>query len=83
MSNYKSLNQLGWSPSFQMQLSLEELESFTIGRVIALHRSKLEVETENGVTDLPILHSTPAMTVGGFRGPGVPLLRTVQPKKIS
>ncbi|MEJ2612530.1 MAG: GTPase RsgA, partial [Candidatus Thiodiazotropha sp.] len=63
MSNHKSLNQLGWSPSFQMQLSLEELENFTIGRVIAQHRSRLEVETEHGVTVLPILHSTPAMTV--------------------
>jgi ribosome biogenesis GTPase / thiamine phosphate phosphatase len=66
MSNHKSLNQLGWSPSFQMQLSLEELENFTIGRVIAQHRSRLEVETEHGVTVLPILHSTPAMTVGDW-----------------
>jgi ribosome biogenesis GTPase len=49
-----------------MQLSLEELETFTIGRVIAQHRSRLEVETESGVTILPILHSTPAMTVGDW-----------------
>ncbi|MCG7874492.1 MAG: ribosome small subunit-dependent GTPase A [Candidatus Thiodiazotropha lotti] len=66
MSNHKSLHQLGWSPSFQQQLALEELETFTIGRVIAQHRSRLEVETEAGITPLSITHSMPAMTVGDW-----------------
>ncbi|ODB92138.1 ribosome small subunit-dependent GTPase A [Candidatus Thiodiazotropha endoloripes] len=66
MSNHKSLHQLGWSPSFQQQLSLEELETFTIGRVITQHRSRLEVETEAGITSLPTTHAMPAMTVGDW-----------------
>ncbi|MEW8257796.1 MAG: ribosome small subunit-dependent GTPase A [Candidatus Thiodiazotropha taylori] len=66
MSNHKSLTQLGWSPSFQQQLSLEELQTFIIGRVVAQHRSRLEVETEMGITALPIVNSMPAMTVGDW-----------------
>ncbi|MEW8628153.1 MAG: ribosome small subunit-dependent GTPase A [Candidatus Thiodiazotropha sp.] len=66
MSNHKSLHQLGWSQSFQQQLSLEELQTFTIGRVVAQHRSRLEVETETGITILPISHSMPAITVGDW-----------------
>ncbi|MEL0584039.1 MAG: hypothetical protein AAES65_04050 [Candidatus Thiodiazotropha sp. (ex. Lucinoma kazani)] len=56
MSNHKSLNQLGWSPSFQQQLTLEELQTFTIGRVVAQHRSREYEYKENNHNN----HNTPA-----------------------
>lgn len=41
-----SLSSLGWSHFFQRQLSLEEWESMTPARVLAVHRNAIEVASE-------------------------------------
>lgn len=41
-----SLSSLGWSHFFQQQLSLEEWESTTPARVLALHRNAIDVASE-------------------------------------
>lgn len=41
-----SLSSLGWSHFFQQQLSLEEWESLTPARVLAVHRNAIEVAGE-------------------------------------
>ncbi len=41
-----SLSRLGWSHYFQQQLSLEEWESTTAARVLAVHRNTIEVASE-------------------------------------
>lgn len=66
MSTSFSLNQLGWSPFFQQQLSLEEWESRNPGRVVGHHRSMLEVLTEHRRQTLPLSAGMPAMTVGDW-----------------
>jgi ribosome biogenesis GTPase len=47
-----TLPQLGWKPFFQQQLSLEEYDELTIGRIIEQHRSNLIVISEKGQHDL-------------------------------
>lgn len=42
------MRQLGWKPFFQQQLSLEELGDCEAVRVMAVHRSQLEVAGEQG-----------------------------------
>lgn len=66
MPTLKSLNQLGWSPFFQQQLSLEELEKLIIGRIIEQHRSMIEVETESGCLNLPLTPAMSGLTVGDW-----------------
>lgn len=61
-----SLSQLGWRPFFQQQLSLQELEASTIGRVIAHHKSLYRVQSERGVIPLAIRPSMPRLTVGDW-----------------
>ena len=41
-----SLPELGWSHFFQQQLSLDEWESTTPARVLAVHRNAIEVASE-------------------------------------
>ncbi|MES9832397.1 MAG: ribosome small subunit-dependent GTPase A [Candidatus Thiodiazotropha sp. DIVDIV] len=66
MPKNRSLSQLGWSPFFQQQLTLEELEQLTIGRIIERHRSMVEVETESGRINLSITSATSRLTVGDW-----------------
>ncbi|UUM32799.1 ribosome small subunit-dependent GTPase A [Vibrio japonicus] len=66
MNSSITLNQLGWQPIFQQQLTLNDLETATIGRVLAHHRSGYTIQTEYGEIHLPIHHRLPAMTVGDW-----------------
>lgn len=43
-----SLPRLGWSHFFQQQLSLEEWESTTPARVLAVHRNAIDIASEHG-----------------------------------
>ncbi|MFW7526436.1 ribosome small subunit-dependent GTPase A [Vibrio ostreicida] len=61
-----SLQQLGWQPVFQQQLTLDDYEHSMITRVIAHHRSGYTLASEEGEISLPIHHSQPAMTVGDW-----------------
>jgi len=66
MSHSYSLSQLGWIPFFQQQLSLEELDDHLVGRVVAQHRSNIELLTEQGKLFLPFISSMPDLTVGDW-----------------
>ncbi|MBW3695421.1 ribosome small subunit-dependent GTPase A [Vibrio sp. T187] len=60
------LQQLGWQPVFQQQLTLEDYDQSIVARVIAHHRSGYLLASEQGEIQLPIHHSQPAMTVGDW-----------------
>ncbi|WP_323845457.1 ribosome small subunit-dependent GTPase A [Microbulbifer magnicolonia] len=49
-----SLQRLGWKPFFQQQLSLAELGECEVVRVMAVHRSQLQVAGERGEQPLPV-----------------------------
>lgn len=66
MNNNFSLSQLGWQPYFQQQLSLTELESHCIARVIAHHRTHYVLQSEAKQTELPITSNLPPLTVGDW-----------------
>lgn len=66
METIYSLSQLGWKGYFQHQLSLNDLENYTLGRVAVAERSELVLLTENGRLSLPITPSMPAITVGDW-----------------
>lgn len=66
MLNLISLNNLGWRPFFQQQLSLDELEDSRMARVMEHHRSSYELMTENGSVSLPVKPNYPVMTVGDW-----------------
>jgi len=66
MTTIYSLSQLGWTPYFQQQLTLEECTQCVPARVIAQHRSHLELYTEHGKQDLPVTHKLPPLTVGDW-----------------
>jgi len=55
MSSPLSLTQLGWSPFFQQQLTLEEWDSCTVGRVVEQHRSNVQLTTLHGKASLPLI----------------------------
>jgi len=57
--------QLGWRPFFQQQLDLEELDCL-VCRVVAQHRSRLELLSEAGAADLTLHPGMPAITVGDW-----------------
>lgn len=61
-----SLQQLGWQPFFQQQLTLEDYESNIIARITAHHRSAYTLATEQGERSLPIHQNQPLMTVGDW-----------------
>ncbi|MFT4925460.1 MAG: ribosome biogenesis GTPase [Phenylobacterium sp.] len=62
-----SLSQLGWTPYFQQQLSLQEWENHTIGRIAAHHRATIEYITiESGKCLLPITSGLTDLTVGDW-----------------
>jgi len=58
--------QLGWSPFFQQQLSLEEWDSCSVGRIVGQHRSNIDVMTEHGRISLPLTPGIPVLTVGDW-----------------
>ena len=66
MNSTITLNQLGWQPFFQQQLTLEDYEQAKIARVLAHHRNGYVLQTENGSVTLDIHHSLPVMTVGDW-----------------
>jgi len=65
MSDLTAMNQLGWRPFFQQQLSLEEWE-YPAVRVIAQYRNRLECLGEAGKSVLDLLPGMPAITVGDW-----------------
>jgi ribosome biogenesis GTPase / thiamine phosphate phosphatase len=65
MSNFK-LGALGWGPHFLQQLSLDEYEHCRPGRVMQQHKSQLQVATEDGLLDLPLLPTMPPTVVGDW-----------------
>jgi ribosome biogenesis GTPase len=66
MSKIHSLSQLGWKPFFQQQLTLEEWEHSTVGRVVNQERSVVNLQTLEGKRSLPITKTMPAFTVGDW-----------------
>lgn len=67
MSKTHSLSQMGWNAFFQQQLSLEQWESFNIGRVTAQHRAHIEIMTESSVNQsMPMLANMTNLTVGDW-----------------
>jgi len=66
MSNSYSLNQLGWQPFFQQQLTLDEWEHFSIARVVSQERTTIHVLTSEGKRSLPLTQGMPTMTVGDW-----------------
>lgn len=66
MNDSFSLSQMGWHAFYQQQLSLEEWENFTAGRVVAQHRSVIELLTEKGKHAVPVMPDMPALTVGDW-----------------
>lgn len=48
MDTHLNLSQLGWRAFFQQQVTLDELETTLIARVIAYHRDHFIVQAENG-----------------------------------
>ena len=61
-----SLPQLGWKVFFQQQLSLDELTSGVVARVVIQQRSELILLTEQGESKLAITPSIPPVTVGDW-----------------
>ncbi len=66
MNNELALSKLGWNAFFQQQLSLEELESSIIGRVLEHHRSRYLIQTETMQFSLEIRPNMVALTVGDW-----------------
>jgi len=61
-----SLLQLGWKAFFQQQLSLDELASAVVARVVIQQRSELILLTEQGERKIAITPSIPPVTVGDW-----------------
>lgn len=62
-----SLPQMGFTAFFQQQLSLEQLESFTLARISAQHRAHIEVMTEQESSlSMPVTSSMTGLTVGDW-----------------
>ncbi|GAA6150842.1 ribosome small subunit-dependent GTPase A [Pseudoteredinibacter isoporae] len=66
MTTIFSLPQLGWSPFFQQQLSLEECTEFRPARIAAQHRSHFELYSEQGQQPLNLTTQMPLLTVGDW-----------------
>ena len=63
--NNLKLDQLGWRPFFQQQISLEQWE-YPVVRVIAQYRNRLEMLGEAGHSALNLLPGMPPITVGDW-----------------
>lgn len=66
MTTRFSLSQWGWSPFFQQQLTLAESSDYLAARVIAQHRSYLELITELGQRKLALTNAMPTLAVGDW-----------------
>ena len=66
MDNEFRREALGWGPHYLQQLSLEEYEHCRPGRILQQHKNQLQVATEDGLIDLPILPTMPPMVVGDW-----------------
>ncbi|WP_117233031.1 ribosome small subunit-dependent GTPase A [Vibrio maerlii] len=60
------LNQLGWQPHYQQQLTLDDYEDRQFARIIAHHRSEYLLASESGEIKLAIHNDQPKMTVGDW-----------------
>jgi ribosome biogenesis GTPase len=60
-----NLEQLGWRPFFQQQIDLEHWD-FPVGRVVAQHRTRLELLSATGKVELALHPDMPAITVGDW-----------------
>ncbi|MBY6185151.1 ribosome small subunit-dependent GTPase A [Marinobacter hydrocarbonoclasticus] len=60
-----TLQELGWKPFFQQQLTLEQWDSLA-ARVTVVHRNRLVLQSERGQLDLPLLPAMPAFAVGDW-----------------
>ncbi|WP_245603314.1 ribosome small subunit-dependent GTPase A [Thiomicrospira pelophila] len=63
---YYSLDQLGWKPFFQHQLSLDELENSTPARVFGVERSNIFLLTADGSCSIAITKAIPDLAVGDW-----------------
>ncbi|KDM91468.1 ribosome small subunit-dependent GTPase A [Photobacterium galatheae] len=61
-----ALQELGWKPFFQQQLSLQEWEVNQPARVSAVHKSRIEVLTEHGQLSIATLPAMPTLAVGDW-----------------
>lgn len=66
MATEYTLPQLGWKHFFQQQLSLEELETTSIARVVGVERSIIQLLTADGAANLPVTPQIPALAVGDW-----------------
>ncbi len=66
MTTPYSLSRMGWSPTFQQQISLNEWETTVTARVVAQHRSYVELLSEHGKIQLHYTNKMPAITVGDW-----------------
>jgi ribosome biogenesis GTPase len=60
-----TLAQLGWRPFFQQQVELEHW-GYPVGRVVAQHRSRLELMFETGPAGHDLFPGMPPITVGDW-----------------
>ena len=61
-----SLSQLGWLPFFQQQLTLEEWDACSPARVVAQHRSHIELMSEQGKHHLALTMDMPSFSTGDW-----------------
>lgn len=66
MTNFYQLTKLGWRPFFQQQLSLDEWENKIPARVIAQHKTQLELANADTCFPLEINTKMPPFTVGDW-----------------
>jgi len=64
--NISFLSQLGWKPYFQQQLTLDEWEDATVGRVVSQERGLIHVQTSEGKKQIRISKNMPAFSVGDW-----------------
>ncbi|NLS11947.1 ribosome small subunit-dependent GTPase A [Vibrio sp. SM6] len=65
-SEIPTLQQLGWKPFFQQQLSLEDLTEYHIGRVIEQHRDRVVVMFEQGQKSVTFTSTDDRVCVGDW-----------------
>ena len=66
MLNMSSLSQLGWKPYFQQQLTLEEWENATVGRVVSQERDLIHVQTSESKKPIRVSKNMPEFSVGDW-----------------
>ena len=66
MTNFHFLATMGWRPSFQQQLTLEEWDCVIPVRVTEQHKSQLTVVSDSHTFSLPVVPSMPSVVVGDW-----------------